>query len=67
MASIFLSSKIEEHPRRCRDVINVFYYLSQLREGKEPELMRHACEVNFFFFCFFFLIFFFIFNMNFYI
>lgn len=34
MASIFLSSKIEEHPRRVRDVMNVFNHIKQVRSGK---------------------------------
>lgn len=34
MASIFLSSKIEECPRRIRDVMNVFHHMKQVRSGK---------------------------------
>ncbi len=34
MASIFLSSKIEECPRRIRDVMNVFHHIKQVRSGK---------------------------------
>ena len=32
MASIFLAAKIEEYPRRIRDVINVFYHINQVRQ-----------------------------------
>lgn len=34
MASIYLSSKIEESPRRIRDVLNVFHHIKQVRTGK---------------------------------
>lgn len=34
MASVFLSSKIEECPRRIRDVMNVFHHIKQVRSGK---------------------------------
>ena len=34
MASLFLSSKIQECPRRIRDVMNVFHHIKQLRSGK---------------------------------
>lgn len=34
MAAIFLSSKIEECPRRIRDVMNVFHHMKQVRSGK---------------------------------
>ncbi|VUZ54822.1 unnamed protein product [Hymenolepis diminuta] len=35
MASIFLAAKIEEHPRRIREIINVFAHMKQAREGRE--------------------------------
>nr|CDS27197.2 Cyclin L1 [Hymenolepis microstoma] len=35
MACIFLAAKIEEHPRRIREVINVFAHMKQAREGRE--------------------------------
>lgn len=34
MAAIFLSTKIEECPRRVRDVLNVFHHIKQVRSGK---------------------------------
>jgi len=34
MACIYLASKIEEAPRRIRDVINVFHHIRQIRAGK---------------------------------
>uniref|UniRef100_A0A1I8F2N0 CYCLIN domain-containing protein n=1 Tax=Macrostomum lignano TaxID=282301 RepID=A0A1I8F2N0_9PLAT len=34
MASIFLAAKIEEAPRRARDVINVFHHIRQFREKR---------------------------------
>lgn len=34
MASIFLAAKIEEHPRRIREIINVFAHMKQAREGR---------------------------------
>ncbi|KAM7542087.1 hypothetical protein Aperf_G00000010155 [Anoplocephala perfoliata] len=35
MASIFLAAKIEEYPRRIREIINVFTHMKQAREGRE--------------------------------
>ncbi|UYV75542.1 CCNL1 [Cordylochernes scorpioides] len=37
MAAITLASKIEESPRRIRDVINVLHHIKQVRAGKTPQ------------------------------
>ncbi|KAM9298923.1 cyclin-L2-like [Gastrophryne carolinensis] len=39
IACVHLASKIEEAPRRIRDVINVFHRLRQLREKQKPTPM----------------------------
>lgn len=39
MSCICLASKIEEAPRRIRDVINVFHHIKQIRSGKEAAPM----------------------------
>lgn len=44
MACVVLASKIEEAPRRVRDVLNAFHHLEQLRRKQTPEplLLDHA-------------------------
>ena len=39
MASIYLASKIEECPRRARDVVNVAHYIGVTRQGLPYEPM----------------------------
>ena len=34
MSCVGLASKIEEAPRRIRDIINVFTHIKQIRSGK---------------------------------
>ena len=34
MAAVGLACKIEESPRRIRDIINVFKHIKQVRSGK---------------------------------
>ncbi len=46
MGSIFLSSKIEESPRRLRDVMNVFHHIKQLRTGKVIKPMAIDQQYN---------------------
>ncbi|XP_020602652.1 cyclin-L2-like [Orbicella faveolata] len=41
MASIFLAAKIEESPRRIRDVINVFHHIKQRRNGRTIQPMEY--------------------------
>lgn len=33
MACVALASKIEEEPRRVREVMNVFHHINQIRSG----------------------------------
>ncbi|OQR68178.1 cyclin-L2-like [Tropilaelaps mercedesae] len=44
MACVVLASKIEEAPRRVRDVLNAFHHLEQLRRKQTPEplLLDHT-------------------------
>lgn len=44
MACVVLASKIEEAPRRVRDVLNAFHHLEQLRRKQNPEplLLDHS-------------------------
>ena len=40
MAAVFLAAKIEESPRRLRDVLNVFHHLLLRRTGRAPRRKR---------------------------
>lgn len=46
MASIFLSSKIEECPRRIRDVLNVFHHIKLVRTGKYLSIKMNSFNFN---------------------
>jgi hypothetical protein len=35
MAAIFLASKMEENPRRPRDILNVFHRMEEIRSGSQ--------------------------------
>ncbi len=53
MAALGLASKIEESPRRTRDIINVFKHIRQIRSGKYDSLdywTRMNAAANQFFF-----------------
>ncbi|KAI8927282.1 cyclin-like protein [Entophlyctis helioformis] len=39
LASLFLSTKLEECPRRNRDLVNVFHYLCERHKGRAPKLL----------------------------
>jgi len=44
MATLFLAAKIEENPRKTRDVVNVFAHIAQLETGRELRPMEYYCE-----------------------
>lgn len=45
MAALFLASKIEEVPKRSRDVINVFHHIEQVKRGKKGDPLPIAQKV----------------------
>lgn len=47
MASMFLACKIEENPRRIRDICNVFWRIHQRREGKQLMVLDISGKVSF--------------------
>ena len=46
MAALGLACKIEECPRRTRDIINVFKHIKQVRSGRLVEKFMHMYHVN---------------------
>lgn len=42
MAALCLASKIEEAPRRIRDIINVFHHIRQVRAGRLVTILSVA-------------------------
>ncbi|XP_062505222.1 cyclin-L2-like isoform X2 [Corticium candelabrum] len=47
MASLFLAAKIEEAPRRIRDIINIFHFLKQKANGKATQPMDYMGTLYF--------------------
>ncbi|XP_048581687.1 cyclin-L2 [Nematostella vectensis] len=47
MACIFLAAKIEEAPRRIRDVINVFHYIKQKRNNRPIQPLEYMGNLYF--------------------
>ncbi|CAB4019128.1 cyclin-L1-like [Paramuricea clavata] len=48
MASLFLAAKIEESPRRIRDVTNVFHHIKQRRNQKQSQYAKLRPVVDIF-------------------
>lgn len=46
MGCLFLSCKIEESPRRPRDVVAVFHRMAFRRKGLEPEILDYVSDVR---------------------
>ena len=42
--SVFLACKLEENPRKLRDVVNVFHRMVRRREGKSLDLMEYFSQ-----------------------
>jgi hypothetical protein len=42
--AVFLASKLEECPRKLRDIINVFYRMSRRREGKPLDHLEYFSQ-----------------------
>ena len=49
MACIGLASKIEESPRRVRDIINVFHHIKQVRNGRY--ICKNYLHLNYLLIC----------------
>jgi hypothetical protein len=50
MASVFLAAKLEEVPKRIRDVVNVFHHLQQRRLRQPWQHLDLSSEVRVFLF-----------------
>lgn len=46
MGAIFLAAKLEEQPRRVRDVVNVFDYLRKAQDGVDTDPMEYYSQVS---------------------
>ncbi len=46
MGAMYLAGKMEEMPKKLRDVINVFHHLRQKRRGRTPVPLDLSSDVR---------------------